>query len=137
MHKKIIATLLMISITISVFCFVSGTASAEYYEFQDVDIRIIGACRVIKSDGPWNGNLYRGHLDISGANSLGSPHEKLNIKITKNGELLFSKSDTTCTTTLNDADGIFYWSHYGNGVSKYPPLLYIKCHAHGLVGIFT
>jgi len=110
----------------------TSSDSTSPLSFKNVDIRISGLCRTLIYSRGYLGGRRSGHLPHVGAcviNAYGDERISVVIK-DASGKTLFSKSSITSGIVfMTNADGNFYWSAYGNGYSRLPPLIYINCHA--------
>ncbi len=112
---------------------VSKTIDHKDYFFDNVNVLVIGRCRSIaSSDGIWAGGLYKGSMQAVEAQTDRTPLERLRV-------IVYNETITDPWMTFSglkqasvgghDVNGLFFWSAKGFGVSKIPPIVFIRCHA--------
>lgn len=135
MKRKVLASALLLLIILLGPIFISicscGEDPKEYY-FENVNVFVVGRCRTICSDGTWLGGLFSGNLKAADAMTDNEPLERFRVIVYN--ESIFHPHATfsrlyDATVGVRYANGVFFWSAKGNGISIFPPAVFIWCHA--------
>ena len=138
MKSKILSLTVLVMLGFVGALYVPLVSSGGYEEIsdeiylEDVNVLVIGRCRIIGSDGTWHGGLCRGFLPYAEVETSQTPLERMFVIVYNETILIpwmtFSRLNYAYVG-FGDVDGTLFWGREGSGASLIPPFVFVHCHA--------